>query len=178
MVEGRTVKLTDPSLRRRRLGILLVLAAFILLMIGALLVNAQLGDNLSQRYAPTHHALLYFKTDVTLGHLWLEELLLGSPQTSLEEVRALHASSLGILDTLVNGGVIDASFYQPSADPARLRPYVELRDQLWNCTGSPNSVFWKDLPPPPVLPQTSATTISSTRSWTRQTRWKTAWRRR
>jgi len=130
MVEGRTVKLTDPSLRRRRLGILLVLAAFILLMIGALLVNAQLGDNLSQRYAPTHHALLYFKTDVTLGHLWLEELLLGSPQTSLEEVRALHASSLGILDTLVNGGVIDASFYQPSADPARLRPYVELRDQL------------------------------------------------
>lgn len=130
MVQLRAAKLTDPGLRRRRLGILLVLAAFILLMIGALLVNARLGDSLSQRHAPAHHALLYFKTDVALGHLWLEELILGSPQTSLEKVRALHASSLDILNSLIDGGLIDSSRYEPPANPASVAEYVELRDML------------------------------------------------
>ena len=129
-VQSRTAKLTDPALRRRRLGLLLVLATFILLMIGALLVNAQLGDRLSQRHAPSHHALLYFKTDAALGHLWLEELLVGSSQTSVEQVRALHASSLAILDTLIDGGPIDLLPYEPPDNPVRIAAYVELRDRL------------------------------------------------
>ncbi len=140
-------QLTDPVLRRARLRVQLVLAAFIFTMIAALFANLHMTTRLAARYTPMLDAILHVKLNVTTAHLWFEELLAGDTGESIGEVWGnMSAADLHIVnvlkgdrvDNLTLGGIVPEEHFRGAFEAlgrklGALRRVAELR---WEQAGS------------------------------------------
>ncbi len=76
----------DAWIPRTRRQVQLILTAFVMAMIVALLINIQLGRDLGSHFTPLLDTVLQIKQGVTAAHLWFEDALETQDQQALEDV--------------------------------------------------------------------------------------------